>query len=148
MAGILWKLTGSRFKAFATIKDTGMYKLSDLFGQITISLWGLLMKGSLNSFEMEKVTPDYLIQFEKEWFDGMMNAMPEEELFSLPKFEHRLLQERQEEAATMLFKLICLKFGPIPDWAAQKVKSANLEMIEIWSENFVFAISLDDVFAT
>ncbi|MEO5330623.1 MAG: hypothetical protein H7839_01260 [Magnetococcus sp. YQC-5] len=140
-----------RKKAFATIKNTDLFKLSVSFCQITTSLWRLLMKDSLNSSEMEEITPDYLIQFGKEWFVWMVDAMPDETLFSMPKFEHRLLQEhrdsRQAEAAAMLFKQIYRKFGPIPEWTTKKVKSADPEMIETWGENLIFANSLDDVFA-
>ncbi|MBF0191599.1 MAG: cytosolic protein [Magnetococcales bacterium] len=55
---------------------------------------------------------------------------------------------RQEEAASMLLKLIRRKFGATPDWVTEKVKLANLELIETWSDNFVFANSVDDVFAS
>ncbi|MBF0627222.1 MAG: PD-(D/E)XK nuclease family transposase, partial [Magnetococcales bacterium] len=45
-----------------------------------------------------------------------------------------------------LLKLLRRKFGPTPDWVAEKVKAADLEQIEVWSDNFVFANSLDGVF--
>ncbi|MEO5335036.1 MAG: hypothetical protein H7839_23730 [Magnetococcus sp. YQC-5] len=54
---------------------------------------------------------------------------------------------RKEEAVSMLLKLIRRKFGQLPDWVAEKVKTANLELIETWSDNFVFANSVDEVFA-
>ncbi|MBF0271528.1 MAG: Rpn family recombination-promoting nuclease/putative transposase [Magnetococcales bacterium] len=53
---------------------------------------------------------------------------------------------RQEEAASMLLKQMRRKFGQIPDWVAAKVNSADLERIEAWSDNFVFANSVDEVF--
>ncbi|MBF0429534.1 MAG: DUF4351 domain-containing protein [Magnetococcales bacterium] len=55
---------------------------------------------------------------------------------------------RQEEAATMLLKQMRRKFGQLPDWVATKVTSANLELIETWGDNFVFANSVDDVFVS
>ncbi|MBF0109688.1 MAG: DUF4351 domain-containing protein [Magnetococcales bacterium] len=55
---------------------------------------------------------------------------------------------RQEEAASMLLKLMHRKFGQTPDWAIEKIKTAKLELIETWSDNFVFANSVDDVFAS
>ncbi len=58
------------------------------------------------------------------------------------------LKGRQEEAAAMLTRQLRRKFEKIPDWATVKVNSANLEIIEIWSENFVFAKSLEDVFTS
>ncbi|MBF0294001.1 MAG: Rpn family recombination-promoting nuclease/putative transposase [Magnetococcales bacterium] len=54
---------------------------------------------------------------------------------------------RQEEAAYMLLKQMRRKFGQTPDWVTEKVRSANLELIETWSDNFVFANSVDEVFA-
>ncbi|MEO5347701.1 MAG: DUF4351 domain-containing protein [Magnetococcus sp. YQC-9] len=38
------------------------------------------------------------------------------------------------------------KFGQTPDWVAEKVKAASLEQIEAWSENVLFANSMDEVF--
>ncbi|MBF0341032.1 MAG: hypothetical protein HQL95_08750, partial [Magnetococcales bacterium] len=55
---------------------------------------------------------------------------------------------RQEEAASMLLKLMRRKFGQTPDWVSEKVKSAELELIEIWSDNFVFANTVDEVFVS
>ncbi len=55
---------------------------------------------------------------------------------------------RQEEAASMLLKQMRRKFGQTPDWVNEKVKAANLELIETWSDNFVFANSMDEVFAS
>ncbi|MEO5333018.1 MAG: DUF4351 domain-containing protein [Magnetococcus sp. YQC-5] len=57
------------------------------------------------------------------------------------------LEGRKEEAASMLLKLMRRKFGQTPDWVTEKVNAASLELIETWSDNFVFANSLDDVFA-
>ena len=58
------------------------------------------------------------------------------------------MKGRQEEAAAMLTRQLRHRFEKIPDWAAIKVNSANLEIIEMWSENFVFAKSLEDVFTS
>ncbi|MEO5370986.1 MAG: Rpn family recombination-promoting nuclease/putative transposase [Magnetococcus sp. DMHC-1] len=57
-----------------------------------------------------------------------------------------LQQGRLEEAATMLLKQMNRKFGSPPDWATKKVTSAELETIEMWGENILFADSLNDVF--
>ncbi|MBF0340917.1 MAG: DUF4351 domain-containing protein [Magnetococcales bacterium] len=55
---------------------------------------------------------------------------------------------RQEEAASMFLKQMRRKFGQTPDWAVEKVTTAKLEQIETWSDNFVFANSVDEVFAS
>ncbi|MBF0181822.1 MAG: hypothetical protein HQM03_17535 [Magnetococcales bacterium] len=57
-----------------------------------------------------------------------------------------MLEGRQEEAISMLLKQMRRKFGQTPDWVTEKVRSANLELIEMWSDNFVFANSVDEVF--
>ncbi|MBF0311652.1 MAG: Rpn family recombination-promoting nuclease/putative transposase [Magnetococcales bacterium] len=56
-------------------------------------------------------------------------------------------QGRQEEAASILLKLMRCKFSQTPDWVTEKVMAANLEEIEAWSENVLFANSVDEVFA-
>ncbi|MBF0172467.1 MAG: hypothetical protein HQL83_03360 [Magnetococcales bacterium] len=48
------------------------------------------MKGALNSPEMEEITPEYVTRLGKEWLDFLVDTTPDEELFSLPKLEHRL----------------------------------------------------------
>ncbi|MBF0461599.1 MAG: DUF4351 domain-containing protein [Magnetococcales bacterium] len=55
---------------------------------------------------------------------------------------------RREEATTMLLKLLRRKFGQMPEWATTKISSANLELLENWGENILFAQSLEDVFAS
>ncbi|MEO5333065.1 MAG: DUF4351 domain-containing protein, partial [Magnetococcus sp. YQC-5] len=56
------------------------------------------------------------------------------------------LEGRQEGKADTLLKQMRRKFGQTPDWVAEKVKTASLELIETWSDNFVFANSVDEVF--
>ncbi|MEO5328477.1 MAG: DUF4351 domain-containing protein [Magnetococcus sp. THC-1_WYH] len=55
---------------------------------------------------------------------------------------------RQEETATVLLRQMRRKFGQVPDRATEKVKAAELELVEAWCENILFAHSLDDVFAS
>ncbi|MBF0107899.1 MAG: hypothetical protein HQL76_01810 [Magnetococcales bacterium] len=78
------------------------------------------MKSSLNSPEMEGITPEYVMQLGKEWLDFLVDTTPEKELFSLPKFEHRLARERQKEAASMLTRQLQRRFGNLPSWANKK----------------------------
>ena len=137
-------------KAFETIKHAGLIKLSAAFGQIVVGLWRLKMKSALNSPEMEEITPEYVTRLGKEWFEAMVDATPDEELFSLPKFEHRLERshrdgERDGEA-TMLTRMLQRRFGSVPEWAKEKIARAELPSLEEWSLRFVDAQSLDDVF--
>ncbi|MBF0419891.1 MAG: DUF4351 domain-containing protein [Magnetococcales bacterium] len=54
--------------------------------------------------------------------------------------------ERQE-AAKILSRLLQHRFGTMPDWASDKVASADLLSLETWSLRFVDAQSLDNVFS-
>ncbi|MBF0137537.1 MAG: Rpn family recombination-promoting nuclease/putative transposase [Magnetococcus sp. DMHC-1] len=54
---------------------------------------------------------------------------------------------RRKEAAVILLKQLRRKFGQVPEQITAKVTAADLELIETWSENFVFANSMDEVFA-
>ncbi|MBF0427833.1 MAG: Rpn family recombination-promoting nuclease/putative transposase [Magnetococcales bacterium] len=94
----------------------------------------------------------------------IMQVKPEEETEMMSQFAQEILNNgkpewatmvrqegwqegRKDEAAAMLLKQMRRKFGQTSDWATEKVRSANLELIEIWSDNFVFANSVDEVFA-
>jgi len=134
-------------KAFETIKHTGLFKLSEAFGRIIIGLWRLKMKGALNSPEMEGITPEYVTQLGREWFEFMLDATPDDKLFSLPKFEHRLVQEHRNVEARMLTRQLQRRFGAVPAWANKKIAEAEPLALEEWSLRFVDAQSLDDVFS-
>ena len=47
----------------------------------------------------------------------------------------------------MLLKLLGRKFGELPDWAVQRVRAADDTDLDRWTERFLNAASLDDVFA-
>ncbi|MBF0321593.1 MAG: Rpn family recombination-promoting nuclease/putative transposase [Magnetococcales bacterium] len=53
---------------------------------------------------------------------------------------------RRDVEAAVLLRLLHRRFGLVPDEMIEKIHSADLNMIEKWSENFVFADSLEDVF--
>ncbi|MBF0132276.1 MAG: DUF4351 domain-containing protein [Magnetococcales bacterium] len=141
-------------KAFATIKYAGLFNLSVAFGQMIVGLWRLKMKGALNSPDMEGITPEYVAQLGKEWFESMVDATPEEELFSLPKFEHRLVQEHRDGhqegerdgEAKILMRQLQRRFGIVPEWVREKVAKAELSFLENWSLRIFDAQSLDDIF--
>ncbi|MBF0342334.1 MAG: hypothetical protein HQL95_15420 [Magnetococcales bacterium] len=46
----------------------------------------------------------------------------------------------------MLLKLMRRKFGQTPDWVTEKVKAASHDLLGTWSENVLFANSVDEVF--
>ncbi|MEO5328425.1 MAG: hypothetical protein H7829_09285 [Magnetococcus sp. THC-1_WYH] len=116
------------------------------------------MKNALNSPEMEGITPEYVMQFEKKLFESMVDATPEEELFSLPKLKHRLIQEHRDGEqdgkrdgekkgkAEMLTHLLQRRFGDLPTWAYESLSKADLSSLEEWSLRIFDARSLDEVF--
>jgi predicted transposase YdaD len=53
---------------------------------------------------------------------------------------------REEEAARVLRRLVKRRFGGVPQWAEEKLSSADAEQLEEWAEELVIADSLEDVF--
>ncbi|MBF0614776.1 MAG: DUF4351 domain-containing protein, partial [Magnetococcales bacterium] len=104
-----------------------------------------LFWNNLSNFEENKAMP-YITSVER---IGHKRGVEEGMLAGMELGEQRGRQEgRQEEAASMLLKLMRRKFGQMPDQVLEQVRSANLEQIEVWSDNFVFANSVDEVFAS
>ncbi|MBF0132422.1 MAG: DUF4351 domain-containing protein [Magnetococcales bacterium] len=134
-------------KAFATIQHAGLSKLSEAFGRVINGLWRLKMKSALNHPGMEEITPEYVIRLGEEWFESMVDATPEEKLFSLPKLEHRLKASHRDSEAKILTRQLQRRFGTIPEWANEKIAKAEQSSLEDWSLRFVDAQSLDDVFS-
>ena len=139
-----------RKKGFETIKHAGLFRLSDAFSRIIIGLWRLQMKGSLNSPAMEGVTPEQVAQLGREWLEFAVDVTPEEELFALPRLEHRLEQKhregRQEGGATLLLLLLEGKFGNISDLVRGKILAANRVTLERWGLRVLKSDVLEDVF--
>ena len=139
-----------RKKGFETIKHAGLFRLSDAFSQIIIGLWRLQMKGSLNSPAMEGVTPEQVAQLGREWLEFAVDVTPEEELFALPRLEHRLEQKhregRREGGALLLLRQLHRRFGSLPAEVTKKVHSANQSTLETWGDRVLDARVLDDIF--
>ena len=53
---------------------------------------------------------------------------------------------REDEAAHVLRRLLKRRFGEVPQWAEEKLSSADAEQLEEWAEELVVSDSLDDVF--
>ena len=51
---------------------------------------------------------------------------------------------RQEEAAAVLQRLLTRRFGPLPEWASDKVARADLPALENWTDRVLDARSLDE----
>ncbi len=153
-----------RKKAFETLEMDGLPHMSEPFNAVVTGLRSNLMKNSLSNLDNAGLTPDSVMLVGRRMLEATLDVMPDERLFAIPKLERLFLQERQnsekkgrqdgklegrkEEAAAMLLKQMRRKFGQTPDWVTEKVKAANLELIETWSDNFVFANSMDEVFAS
>ncbi|MBF0419688.1 MAG: DUF4351 domain-containing protein [Magnetococcales bacterium] len=77
----------------------------------------------------------------------MLETTPDEELFSLPKFEHRLVQEHRKSEIAILIRQLQRRFGTVPEWVHEKIAKADLPALEEWSLRFVDAQTLDAVFS-
>ena len=108
-------------------------------------------------FIMRYVVETYGSYDEQTVREIIRRVQPEEEEKMMSQFAQDIIAKskpewlrkgRQEEAAAMLIKLMRRKFDQVPELTIEKVQSAKLELIEIWSDNFVFADSLEDVFAS
>lgn len=53
---------------------------------------------------------------------------------------------RKEGEATLLYKMLELKFAPLPEWTKQKVDQADSKLLEQWAANLLNATTLEDVF--
>jgi Domain of unknown function (DUF4351) len=54
---------------------------------------------------------------------------------------------RTEESARLLVRLLTRRFGTVPDRARERVATASLEQLRIWSEQVLDAETSDQVFA-
>ncbi|NGZ05166.1 MAG: DUF4351 domain-containing protein [Magnetococcales bacterium] len=152
-----------RNKAFQTIRHAGLYRFSIAFGRLILGLGRLLMRNSLNNPTIEGVTPEQIaILGGKEWLDFLVDTTPDEELFAMPRIEQlfmkRLQDERwlgqregrqegrQEGEISILIRQLQHRFGPVPEWATEKIKQANSSTLELWSLNYMDARTLEEVF--
>ncbi len=51
----------------------------------------------------------------------------------------------QRGEATLLLRLLERRFGPLPDWAADRVRAADIATLEEWGLLMLDAASLNDV---
>ncbi|MBF0436071.1 MAG: DUF4351 domain-containing protein [Magnetococcales bacterium] len=77
----------------------------------------------------------------------MVDTTPEEELFSLPRLGHRLVQEHREGEIAVLTRQLQRRFGILPEWVREKIAKADQPSLEEWSLRFVDAQTLDDIFS-
>ncbi|MEO5370166.1 MAG: DUF4351 domain-containing protein [Magnetococcus sp. DMHC-1] len=133
-------------KAFETIKHAGLFRISVAFERTIVGLWRILMKGSLNGPDMEEVTPEYVAQLGKEWFESMVDMTPDEELFSLPKFGHHLEMKLQEGKGAILLRILRRRFPDLPASVEPRVFAASQDTLDVWIDRAIDARLLHDVF--
>ncbi|MBF0134835.1 MAG: DUF4351 domain-containing protein [Magnetococcales bacterium] len=104
------------------------------------------MKGALDIPEIGGITPEDVAQLGKEWFESMVDMTPDEELASLPKFGHLLVQGRQEGESAILLRILHRRFPDLPAWVESKVRVASLDTLDVWIDRAIDARSLQDVF--
>ncbi|MBF0098311.1 MAG: DUF4351 domain-containing protein [Magnetococcales bacterium] len=136
-----------RKKAFATLEMDGFPYVSEPFNAVVTGLRSNLMKNSLSHLDNAGLTPDSVMLVGRRMLEATIDVMPDERFFAIPKVERLLAQRLQDGESKILTRQLHRRFGFLPDWVSEKVNSATLEQIEAWSDNFVFANSLDEVFA-
>jgi hypothetical protein len=52
---------------------------------------------------------------------------------------------RAEHAARLLVRLLTRKFGQVPDAVRERIDTASLEQLEIWSDRVLDAPTLDEL---
>ena len=52
---------------------------------------------------------------------------------------------RQQEAVNLLRRQLTRRFGPLPDWAEQRLQGATLAELELWAERVLDAPTLEAV---
>ncbi|GAB6044226.1 Rpn family recombination-promoting nuclease/putative transposase [Endothiovibrio diazotrophicus] len=57
-----------------------------------------------------------------------------------------LAKGRKEGETTLLKRLLSLRFGPLPEWAARRLEEAPTEALERWGERILEAETLEEVF--
>jgi hypothetical protein len=62
--------------------------------------------------------------------------------------EKGLQQGFQQGEAFMLTRLLTRRFGPLPDWATERLAQASREELEQWAERVLEAQRLEDVLVT
>ena len=135
-------------KAFSTVDQSGLIHFSINFRQIISGLWRLRVKETMKDPLFRELTPEFVMQRGKEWFETTVELTPDDELFSLPRVEKRLQEKETEGEAKTLLRLMQRKFGPdLPDGIHIKVKTANKESLDKWIDQILFADSLDEVFS-
>ncbi|MBF0349206.1 MAG: hypothetical protein HQL81_16180, partial [Magnetococcales bacterium] len=95
---------------------------------------------------------DWVLRLPKELDDRLNKEIIEfEEDQKMPYISsmERFLMKRDEQRgmATMLTSQLERRFGSVPDWASEKIASAESPSLEEWGLRFVDAQSLDDVFS-
>ena len=62
------------------------------------------------------------------------------------RFDEWAKQHEQRGEAKILQRQLTLRFGKLPDVVVVRLKEANAEQLEAWSEQVLFASTLEDVF--
>ncbi|WP_143339626.1 DUF4351 domain-containing protein [Ectothiorhodospira magna] len=55
-------------------------------------------------------------------------------------------QGRQLEARRILQRQLSKRFGELPDWVSERLEAADVDQLEVWSDEILFADSLDTLF--
>ena len=140
-------------KGFSRMIGRGLTKISMDFEYIISGIRSMRMKRMTGNVEPIGWTPEAVMDLgRRTWFEAMMNAMPEEELFKFRRTvnirEEGREEGREEEGRKIILGLLTNRFGSLPSAIQEKIAKANTESLECWGGRLLDAVSLEDVFAT
>ena len=125
-------------KAFDTMEhDVLPYRQTADLASIIAGIMRVMMEKTLDDSCVAEWTPDDIMEIGRKWIDSKVVEA------NLQKGRQ---EGRQEEAASMLLRLLQRKYGSVPSRICEKITKADLATLEEWSLRFVDAQSLKDVF--
>ncbi|MBF0613634.1 MAG: DUF4351 domain-containing protein [Magnetococcales bacterium] len=131
----------------------GLSQVSIHFEHFFSGIRSVRMKGLMDDIMQEADqhgwTPESVMELGRlTWFEAMMNNIPEERLFQIPRAMEIRQEGREEEGRKIVQRLLTRRFGPLPEYVMNKIAHADAESLERWGDRLLDAGSLDEVFAT
>lgn len=152
-----------RKKAFETIRQAKLFRLSIGFGRTMTNIWRLLMNNAAQDhWNLEELTLDGVQELGKEWIEFLLDAIPAEELLLRPKaaeiIKKNLLDShkkgwdegQREGFLSGQIRLLQLqleqKFGPLPAGMQEQLEKADMDKMAQWSSRILHAKKIEEIF--
>jgi hypothetical protein len=93
------------------------------------------------------MTPSFgaKIPIPEEWLEMQSRLWERAKVWTEEWRQEGLHEGVQRGEATLLLRLLERRFGPLPDWAADRVRAADIATLEEWGLRMLDAASLNDV---